>query len=174
MWAGDVQAYTRMFYARYGAGPPGATPWRLGRGLQPQKKLQAQLDGKDTDTFITRAHIEIQEKLQHTSLDLWQQFSSSPIESVDLDIIKMWAEAMRPRSIHDLKPMLMLCQSLLRDLASVHKEQLVHVREEMQQTLDHQLLQAKTEQQARENVCSQSLPGNVKYMPAWYHLPSSQ
>ena len=143
-----------MFYARYGAGPPGATPWRLGRGLKPPKKAQVRLDGKDTDTFMTRAHIEIQEKLKHTSLDLWQQFSSSPIDSVDLDVIKMWAEAMRPRSIHDLKPMLMLCQSLLRDLASLHKEQLVCVQEDMRKIAEHQLEQVKVEQQARENVCS--------------------
>lgn len=154
MWAGDVQSYTRMFYARYGAGPPGATPWRLGRGLRPQKNLRGQLEGKDTDTFMTRAHIEIQEKLKHTSLDLWQQFSSSAIDSVDLNVIKMWAEAMRPRSIHDLKPMLMLCQSLLRDLASVHKDQLVLVQEDMQKSLDHQLEQTKLEQQAREKVFS--------------------
>ncbi|NJR41565.1 MAG: hypothetical protein HC767_01765 [Akkermansiaceae bacterium] len=128
--------------------------WRLGRGLKAQKKLQAQTEGKDTDTFMTRAHIEIQEKLQHTSLDLWQQFSSSPIDTVDLDVIKMWAEAMRPRSIHDLKPMLMLCQSLLRDLASVHMEQLDQVQGDMQRSLDRQLEQARAEQQAREKVRS--------------------
>lgn len=154
VWAGDVQAYTRMFYARYGMGPPGATPWRLGRGLQPQHKHQMQAGGKDTDTFMTRAHIEIQEKLQHTSLNLWQQFSSSPIDAVDLDTIKMWAEAMRPRSIHDLKPMLMLCQSLLRDLASVHKDHLVQVQEDMQKSAQQQLEQVRLEQQGREKVAA--------------------
>jgi hypothetical protein len=147
-----------MYYARYGAGPPGATPWRLGRGLKSQKLLQAQQDGKDTNTFMTRAHIEIQEKLQHTSLDLWQQFSSSPIDSVDLGTIKMWAEAMRPRSIHDLKPMLMLCQSLLRDLALVHKAELVNVQEDMQNRLDRQLEQVRVEQQSREKVFIFSSP----------------
>lgn len=178
MWAGDVQAYTRMFYARYGAGPPGATPWRLGRGLKPQNARE-QVDGQDTDTFMTRAHIEIQRKLKHTSLDLWQQFSSSPIDTVDLDVIKMWAEAMRPRSIHDLKPMLMLCQSLLRDLAYVHKEQLVLVREEMQKSVDQQLEQAKFEQQAREKVCSCLVYSSSPFMlipqagPLFYYFSPS-
>jgi hypothetical protein len=160
VWASDVQAYTRMYYARYGIGPPGATPWRLGRGLKPQKMLQTQQDGKDTDTFMTRAHIEIQEKLQHTSLDLWQQFSSSPIESVDLNTVKMWAEAMRPRSIHDLKPMLMLCQSLLKDLASVHKAEMLRMQEDMQRSLERQIEQIRVEHQAHEKVCTLSSPAS--------------
>jgi hypothetical protein len=151
VWAGDVQAYTRMFYARYGKGPPGATPWRLGRGLKPKHAIE-QPNDQDTDTFMTRAHIEIQEKLKHTSLDLWQQFSSDPIEHVDLDVIKKWAEAMRPRSIHDLKPMLMLCQSLLRDVTAIHQEKVVQLQHEMQETMEQQLEQVKQVEGARQQV----------------------
>jgi hypothetical protein len=115
-----------MFYARYGMGPPGHTPWRLGRGLRPQatEALKAGSGSNDTSTFnLTKAHMELQKMVPHTSLPLWQQFSSSPIEEISLESIKKWAVTMRPRSIHDLKPMLMLCQALLRDLAGVHTAQ---------------------------------------------------
>jgi hypothetical protein len=123
VWAPDVQQYTRMFYARYGMGPAGHTPWRLGRGLRPQAPKAGALKGSsdDTSTFLTKAHLDLQKMVPNTSLPLWQQFSSSPIEEVSLECIKKWATAMRPRSIHDLKPMLMLCQALLRDLAGVHE-----------------------------------------------------
>jgi hypothetical protein len=124
IWAKDVQAYTRMFYARYGNGPPGQTPWRLGRGLHsrftkaPSVTTRDDADD-DPSTSLTKAHLELQEKVPHTSLTLWQQYSSVPIEAVDLKVIKQWATAMRPRSIHDLKPMLILCQALLRDMSTV-------------------------------------------------------
>jgi hypothetical protein len=166
VWAPGVQAYTRMFYARYGAGTPGQTPWRLGRGLQApsghapasaparggsldaaprqcsttdsgQRRTGAGHDAsasadalaanfaappqQQQQAFLTEAHIELQAKAPHTSLALWQQYSSQPVTDVNLTSIKAWATAMRPRSIHDLKPMLMLCQALLRDLAGVHE-----------------------------------------------------
>ena len=134
IWAPEVQAYTRMFYARYGASPPGQTPWRLGRGLQPADGIDTPCshrpDSKRSSvrgtpssepaephvdvtsgTFLTAAHLDaIQHKVPHTSLPLWQQYSSAPIEAIGLQSVRAWATAMRPRSIHDLKPMLMLCQ----------------------------------------------------------------
>jgi hypothetical protein len=121
-----------MFYARYGMGPAGHTPWRLGRGLRPLAPgaLKSGAGSDDTSTFnLTKAHIELQKMVPHTSLPLWHQFSSSPMEEVSLESIKKWAVAMRPRSIHDLKPMLMLCQALLRDLAGVHAAQTAQVKE---------------------------------------------
>lgn len=154
VWAGDVQAYTRMFYARYGAGPPGQTPWRLGRGLKARfhdSKTSPQ-DGQDTDTFLTKAHIEIQDKLKHTSLDLWQQFSSNPIETVDLEVIKKWAMAMRPRSIHDLKPMLMLCQALLRDVAGVYSNRLDEAKVELANEVQEQLQAAQVQHHSQSQV----------------------
>lgn len=65
VWSPEVQTYTRLFYARYGRGPPGQTPWRMGRGLQAKfvdSTASATADGTnvDTDTFLTAAHTEIQ------------------------------------------------------------------------------------------------------------------
>ena len=143
-----------MFYARYGAGPPGQTPWRLGRGLKARvhdSKAGLQ-SGGDTDTFMTKAHVEIQDKLKNTSLDLWQQFSSNPIESVDLEGIKKWAVAMRPRSIHDLKPMLMLCQALLRDVADVYSQRLELEKNEIQQEAEEQIQTAQAQHQNQAQV----------------------
>ncbi|CAD7696646.1 unnamed protein product, partial [Ostreobium quekettii] len=37
------------------------------------------------------------------------------METMDLGGIKEWVCKMRPRTIHDLKPLLILCQGLLRD-----------------------------------------------------------
>lgn len=117
-----------MFYARYGNGPPGQTPWRLGRGLHTRFTKAPSVttlgdNGDDTVTFLTKAHLELQDKVPRTSLALWQQYSSAPIEAVDLKVIKAWATAMQPRSIHDLKPMLMLCQALLRDIGGVFEDE---------------------------------------------------
>lgn len=143
-----------MFYARYGAGPPGQTPWRLGRGLKARADAsKAGLQsGSDTDTFMTKAHVEIQDKIPNTSLDLWQQFSSKPIQSVDLEGIKKWAIAMRPRSIHDLKPMLMLCQSLLRDVTEVYSHQLDGARAEIEQEAADQIQTSQAQQQLQAQV----------------------
>lgn len=143
-----------MFYARYGAGPPGQTPWRLGRGLKARSRdpKACPQSGEDTDTFMTKAHIEIQDKLKHTSLDLWQQFSSNPIETVDLDVIKKWAVAMRPRSIHDLKPMLMLCQALLRDVADIYTHRLDDAKADIENEAREQLQAARAEHQAQSQV----------------------
>lgn len=155
VWAEDVHAYTRMFYARYGAGPPGQTPWRLGRGLKARasgSKAGVQ-GGGDTDTFMTKAHVEIQDQLKNTSLDLWQQFSSNPIESVDLEVIKKWAVAMRPRSIHDLKPMLMLCQSLLRDVADVYSLRLDDAKAEIEHQAEEHMQNVQAQHQSQAQVC---------------------
>jgi hypothetical protein len=137
-----------MFYARYGAGPPGQTPWRLGRGLKPRfadRKPDAALEkDDDTNTFMTRAHIDLQDKLPNTSLDLWQQFSSNPIQSADLQTIKKWVTSMRPRSIHDFKPLLMLCQALLKDLSTIFDQQLSDGRAEMQAHFDSELADARS------------------------------
>lgn len=126
VWSPDVQSYTRMFYARYGRGDPGKTPWRLGRGLNPLaspgfKSLQQDdAAAADTDTFMTKAHMDLQARLPQTSVVLWQQYCSEELVEVDLEFVRRWAVAMRPRSIHDLKPMLMLCQGLLRDFADLY------------------------------------------------------
>ena len=145
MWSPDVQSYTRMFYARYGRGPPGQTPWRLGKGLRPrfsdkQSISTTGLQG-DTNTFLTAAHTEIQKYMPHTSIPLWQQYCSGPIATVDLDFVRKWAIAMRPRSIHDLKPMLMLCQGLLKDISELclHTEQAL--RTDLQCSFDEKIAQ---------------------------------
>eukprot|EP00892_Ulva_mutabilis_P009077 jgi/Ulvmu1/6541/UM003_0175.1 len=172
VWAGDVQAYTRMFYARYGAGPPGQTPWRLGRGLKARfhDAKGSPQSGADTDTFMTKAHVEIQDKLKHTSLDLWQQFSSNPIEKVDLEAIKKWAMAMRPRSIHDLKPMLMLCQSLLRDVADVYSLQLDDAKVELENDVQEQLQAVQADHQNQ----AQALQRRVDALSALVDDPGQQ
>jgi hypothetical protein len=74
VWSPDVQAYTRMFYARYGRGDPGKTPWRLGRGLNPLtsgsfKSLAPNAGQPDTDTFMTKAHMDIQVGFLRTVLN---------------------------------------------------------------------------------------------------------
>lgn len=101
---------------------------------------------------MTKAHVEIQDKIPNTSLDLWQQFSSKPIQSVDLEGIKKWAIAMRPRSIHDLKPMLMLCQSLLRDVTEVYSHQLDGARAEIEQEAADQIQTSQAQQQLQAQV----------------------
>lgn len=112
IWSKDVRRFTRLHYARYGNGPPGKTPWR-GASLEASLKNN-HLDGEANDckTFLTETHIV------HTPKCIWEQYASVPLEDLFLKELAEWVAELQPRSIHDLKPLLLLCQGLLKDALS--------------------------------------------------------
>lgn len=110
IWSKDVRRFTRLHYARYGNGPPGKTPWR-GASVEACLKSNG-LDGGISlgKTFLTEAQIV------HAPKCLWEQYASVPLEDLSLKELAEWVAELQPRSIHDLKPLLLLCQGLLKDV----------------------------------------------------------
>lgn len=96
----------------------------------------------------------MQAKVPSTSLSLWQQYSSDAIAAADLSTIKAWATAMRPRSIHDLKPMLMLCQALLRDVSGVCESEVATARAEEAAVAAAHLAEVQRRHTAETQVCA--------------------
>eukprot|EP00959_Pyramimonas_sp_CCMP1952_P129148 2700572-Pyramimonas_sp.AAC.1 len=59
--------------------------------------------------------------------DQWKQFASGPVDKLDVEDLVQWAVKLRPRSVHDFKPLLILMQGLLQDfldgkLKAYHKD----------------------------------------------------
>ncbi|KAK3233163.1 hypothetical protein CYMTET_56526 [Cymbomonas tetramitiformis] len=55
--------------------------------------------------------------------DLWNSYCTRSLkEPMDVEDLSDWVSKLRPRSIHDFKPLLILCQSLLSDLLSSKRE----------------------------------------------------
>lgn len=101
---------------------------------------------------------------------LARKFSSLRVgDSVEIKEIAEWAARLYPRGVHDLKPLLILCQGLLRDVLaekySFYCEEILLLRdtlrdtqarwkadiEEMQRTIE-QLQQSLSEQEVRVGV----------------------
>ena len=50
--------------------------------------------------------------------DLWGKLCPDPFAAQDMESLFSWACDVRPRSVQDVKPLLILVQSLLRDIIS--------------------------------------------------------
>ena len=185
VWAPDVQAFTRMFYARYGQGPPGQTPWRLGRGLQPRfsdaATGAAAGAGDDSDTFLTKAHTDIQarpsplewQRLELQQLELQrkvvitkqQDTSSEPSSSRHAPLLHVHLSEILTPAEMDLRVPLSGCQAAQQTHVSCQKHHL------QTHTVSTPLLYAPPVPYASPLpplLCvSQARPLNRRRLPSW-------
>eukprot|EP00873_Tetraselmis_striata_P013824 jgi/Tetstr1/434088/TSEL_023232.t1 len=124
----QMQEYTRLYYTRQ----PGKQKKLRPMSERPFNKASGRMDtitessltdtGENGGTFsLTEASVpELRgdDDVLETEvpLHLWYQYASQSLSEMDLHKLRDWASKLRPRSIQDLKPMLILCQALLKDL----------------------------------------------------------
>ncbi|XRB00993.1 hypothetical protein NFJ02_10g03430 [Pycnococcus provasolii] len=116
-------------------------------------------------------------ELQHADAprigdDLWKRFQTINAEgmgTVDINELAMWASRVAPRSIHDLKPLLILMQGLLQHLCSnrlnIYSGEVIELKSAMSKLrLSEQMMQKQLEEAMAEVSESQQDDKRISIM----------